>query len=129
MDVTVDDQTEGAGSEVNFTKVTPGTTEEEFTAGLEPVFDGGPFPDHMLNSAGAMYLGAFVLDEGEYIVWSDLAANLERDSTPEDIVTAPLTVGSGDENDELPETDANIVASDYEFDVQAVPGEQTVTFS
>ncbi|WP_421119078.1 hypothetical protein ACE2AJ_17195 [Aquihabitans daechungensis] len=130
VDVTVDDQSEegGAGGDVSFTQVEPGTTEEDFVKGLAAVFEGGPFPDHMLNSAGAIGSGSIILEEGEYIVWSDLAANVDRESTPEDIVTAPLTVGAGNAEAELPETDGEVVATDYNFAVEAPAGGKTLAF-
>jgi hypothetical protein len=130
LDVTVDDQSEdgSAGGDVSFTKVEPGTTPEDFAKGLGPVFAGGPFPDHMLNSAGVNDEGSIVLDEGEYIVWADLASNADRESTPEDILTATLKVGPGDAEASLPETDGEIVATDYHFDVDAPAGGKTLTF-
>ena len=93
VDVTVTDETEAAGGEINFTRVEPGTDQEAFVAGLVPVFEGGPFPDFFLNNAGVVGASTIALDEGEYLVWIDLASNLDRTSTAEDIITAPLTVG------------------------------------
>ena len=103
VDVTVTDETEAAGAEINFTRVEPGTDQEAFVAGLVPIFDGGPFPDFFLNNAGAVGSSTIALDEGEYVVWIDLASNLDRTSTAEDIITAPLTVGPGEDGAEITE--------------------------
>ena len=69
-------------------------------------------------------------DEGEYIAWIDLSANLERDSTAEDILTAPLTVGPGDSDAVIPETGRpHSRAGDYLFDAEVSAGGTTVTFT
>ena len=70
-----------------------------------------------------------VLEEGDYIVWIDLANNLERDSTADDIVTAALTVGPGNDDAVIPPTDGSIRAGDYLFDVDVSAGGSTVTFT
>ena len=71
VDVTVTDETEGAGGEINFVMVEPGTDVETFKTDLvESVFTGGPFPDYWLNLAGAAGHSMITLDEGEYIVAS-----------------------------------------------------------
>ena len=106
VDVTVTDETEAAGGEVNFVMVEPGTDVETFKTDLvESVFTGGPFPDYWLNLSGAAGHSMITLDEGEYIVAVDLASNLDRESTVDDIITAPLTVGPGDDDAVIPATD------------------------
>lgn len=129
VDVTVTDETEAAGGEVDFTRVAPGTDPETFVTGLVPLFEGGPFPDYFLNNAGAIGHSMVTLVEGEYIVWFDGASNLDRPSTAEDIVTATLTVGPGDNTAEIPDTDGTITAGDYLFAVDVSAGGSTVTFS
>ena len=121
VDVTVTDETEAAGGEVSFTRVEPGTDVETFAAGI-PEIIGAPWPDYILTTAGAVGHSMFTLDEGEYIAWIDLSANLERDSTAEDILTAPLTVGPGDDDAVIPETDGRIRAGDYLFDADVSAG-------
>ena len=128
VDVTVDDQSGSAGSEVNFTLVAEGTTEEAFKEGLVPVFEGGPFPDFLLSTAGTRG-GLVTLDEGEYIAWADLAFDLDRPATPDDIVTAPMTVAAGDDDAELPEADGTIVAEDYRYDIDIPAGGGTINFA
>ena len=129
VDVTVTDDTEAAGAEINFTRVEPGTSEDTFVAGLVPIFDGGPFPDFFLNNAGVVGASTVALDEGEYIVWIDLASNLDRPSTAEDIITAPLTVGPGEDGAEITNTDGTFTATDYAFSVEASPGGSIMTFN
>lgn len=128
VDVTVTDETEGAGGEVNFARVEQGTTEEEFPAALEPVFEGGPFPDFFLNNAGAIERSTLALDAGSYIVWFDRASNLERESTQEDIVTASLEVTEGEDGAELPEADGSVTGTDYDFEVDVAAGPAQVNF-
>ena len=106
VDVTVTDETGGAaGATVNFTLVEPGTDPAAFVDGISPVNSGGPFPDFFLNNAGVVSHTITTLDEGEYIVWMDLANSLDRPSTAEDIIAVPLTVGAGDDDAVLPATD------------------------
>ena len=70
------------------------------------------------------------LDAGEYIVWFDLASNLDRPSTVDDIVTATLTVGPGDDDAVIPDQDSGAIrAGDYLFDVDVVAGGSTVRFT
>ena len=131
VDVTVTDETEASGGEVNFTMVEPGTDVETFKSDLETsVFTGGPFPDYFLNNAGVIGHGMITLDAGEYIVSFNLAFNLDRPSTADDIVTANLTVGPGDDDAVIPETDGGAIrAGDYLFDVDVTAGGSTVTFT
>jgi len=129
IDVTVTDDTEGAGGEVSFSLVEPGTEVETFKAGLAELFTGGPFPDYLLNNAGVIGQGMTTLDAGEYIVWFDLASTLDRPATVDDIVAASLTVGAGDDDAVIPETDGSMRAGDYLFDVDVAVGGSTVTFT
>jgi hypothetical protein len=129
IDVTVTDETEGAGGSVNFTRVEPGTDQAAFAEGLAAAFGGGPLPDFFLNTSGVINHTMTTVDEGEYIVWMDVANNLDRESTVEDVVTAPLTVGAGDNDAVLPETDGSVRAGDYLFDVDVTAGGSTVTFT
>jgi len=129
VDVTVADETEAAGGQVDFTLVEPGTDVETFKTGLAELFTGGPFPDYFLNNDGVIGQGMTTLDAGEYIVWFDLASNLERQSTADDIVAASLTVGAGDDYAVIPESDGAIRAGDYLFDVDVAAGGSTVTFT
>ncbi len=129
VDVTVTDETEGAGAEVNFSRVDAGTDPATFAADLVKFIAGKPLPDYFLDTAGVIGHGMTVLEEGEYIVWIDLANNLDRDSTADDIVTAALTVGPGNDDAVIPPTDGAIRAGDYLFDVDVSAGGSTVTFT
>jgi hypothetical protein len=130
VDVTVTDETDAAGGALDFTLVEPGTDVAAFTEGLVALFEGGPFPDFFLNNAGILNHTVTTLDAGEYIVWMDLAANLDRPSTAEDIIAVPLTVGAGDDSAVIPPTDGGTIrAGDYLFDADVVAGGTTVTFT
>lgn len=132
VEVAVTDETtdEGAGGDLNFSRVEEGTTAEGFKDGLTPLFEGGPFPKYLLDNAGTVGEGgSILLEEGQYIVWSDKASNLDRESTLEDITTAPLIVTAGGDDATLPEGDGSITASDYEFEVDVPGGGGTITFT
>ena len=129
VDVTVTDETEGAGGAFDFTLVEPGTDPATFVEGLSSLFQGGPFPDFFLNNAGVVGHTVTTLDAGEYIAWMDLAANLDRESTVEDIIAVPLTVGEGNNDAVIPPTDGAIRGGDYLFDVDVTAGGATVTFT
>lgn len=61
-------------SEVNFTRVEGGMTQEAFTEALATITDGGAFPDEIVGNAGAV-TGPdpimVVLEPGEYFVWTE----------------------------------------------------------
>ena len=123
VEVAVTDQTEAAGGEVNFTRVQAGSDPARLAADLVAnVFTGGPFPDYFLDNAGVRGSGRVTLDQGEYIVWIDLASDLERESTAEDILTRPLTVAEGDNDASLPDANGTITARDYAFETDVSPG-------
>ena len=75
VDVTVTDETDAAGGELNFTLVEPGTDVATFTDGLACPLRRWPFPDFFLNNAGSVGHTITTLDAGEYIVWIDLASD------------------------------------------------------
>jgi hypothetical protein len=124
VDITVTDETDGAGGAVSFTMVETGTDVETFKTGLAALFAGGPFPDYWLNLAGVVGHSMITLDAGEYFVWID------RPSTVDDIIAVPLTVGAGDNDAVIPPTDGgHIRAGDYLFDADVTGGGTTVTFT
>ena len=69
------------------------------------------------------------LDEGEYVLWIDLASNLDRTSTADDIITVPLTVGPGEDGAQITDTDGTITSTDYAFSADVSPGESIITFN
>ena len=73
--------------------------------------------------------GMTVLQEGSYFAVIDLASNLDRDPTADDIKVTPLTVGPGNDDATIPPTDGAIRAGDYLFDVDVAAGGSTVTFT
>jgi hypothetical protein len=72
--------------------------------------------------------GTVVVEAGEYYVWFDRAADLDRESTADDIVLAPLTVGPGADDATLPEADGTVTSTDYAFTVDLPAGGGTFTF-
>jgi hypothetical protein len=127
VDVTVDDTREKGTGEVNFSRVEPGTEPATFAADLTTAIGGGPFPDYFLDTAGAVGHSMLTLDEGEYIVWFEPAGD---DLTADDIVTAALTVGAGDDDAVIPPTDGgSIRAGDYLFDADVSGRGTTITFT
>lgn len=121
---TVDTEDEYAS--LDFTRVDEGTTVEQFAEEFVVVFEGGPFPDYVRSNAGVEGAGGetttstLLLEPGNYVVW------YESESTGDEIhgTAAQVTEGSVTE---LPETDGEIVARDYAFDVD-VSGPGTITF-
>jgi hypothetical protein len=63
------------------------------------------------------------------MAWIDLKLGSDELSTADDIVTAPLTVGSGEDDVEVSGTDGTITATDYHFDVDVAPDATTFTFN
>ena len=129
IDVTVDDQTEGAGGEIDFARVEPGTDPAQFATDLAAVFTGKPFPAYLLDVKGIVGQGMTVLQEGSYFAVINLASNLDRDATADDVKVTPLTVGPGNDDATIPPTDGSIRAGDYLFDVDVAAGGKTVTFT
>ena len=63
-----------------------------------------------------------MLQEGSYFAVIDLASNLDREATADDIKLVPLTVGPGNDDATIPPTDGAIRAGDYLFDVDVAAG-------
>lgn len=106
------------GTEVDFTRVSEGTSAEDFLAGLSSILEGGPFADFLLTNAGVAAGGtstpSLTLEPGSYFVW----AETDNDG----IVYTQLTVDDGD-GAELPETDGTFTTTDYGFTVDAKAGD------
>lgn len=73
--VTLESDIEGA--EANFSKVTAGTTEDQFKQAISQTVAGGPIPAFIEASTGVLGAGnsgggesTLVLPEGDYIAWS-----------------------------------------------------------
>lgn len=119
-------------TEVNFSRVEAGMTEDEFTEGLASVLGGGAFPDGFLDTAGAVTGPdpiAVVLEPGEYFVWTEdpEADGGEGEEGPPSFFVSPATV-TGEAGGELPETDGTITARDYGFEVDVAASAGTFTF-
>ena len=110
------------GDDLDFTKVTAGTTEEQFIEGMLGVVEGGPFPDFFEGNAGVLagpVPMSVTLEPGAYFVWTETEGG-------EDLVTSEVTV-TGAAGGELPDTDGIITVRDYSFDVDVSAGD-TYTF-
>jgi hypothetical protein len=112
---------------IEFTKVTPGATEAEFTEAMLTVIGlRGPIGEILEGSTGTgpgpgpTWL---TLEPGPYFVWTE-APNGEF---PPKLLVSEVTV-SGEKDGELPDTDGTFVARDYGFDVDVGAGD-TYTFS
>lgn len=73
--VTLESDLEGA--EANFTKVTAGTTEDQFKQGISKAISGGGIPEFIEASTGVLGKegggggeSTLILPEGDYIAWS-----------------------------------------------------------
>lgn len=121
---TVDTEDEYAS--LDLTRVDEGTTAEQFAEEFVAVFEGGPMPEYVQSTAGVEGAGGetttstLLLEPGSYVVW------YESESTENQINGTVVEVTEGSVT-ELPETDGEIVARDYGFDVD-VSGPGTFTF-
>lgn len=74
VEVTLESDLDGA--EANFSKVTSGTTEDQFKQAISQVVAGGPIPEFIEASTGVLgHEGGggestLILPEGDYIAWS-----------------------------------------------------------
>ena len=112
--VTLESDLEGA--EANFSKVTPGTTEEQFKQEIVKVVGGGPIPAFIEASTGILghdggAESTLILPEGEYIAWSIPEEPEDEEGGPEgeggDAEGATTTVATGEtargQSDEAPQ--------------------------
>ncbi|MEZ5171471.1 MAG: hypothetical protein R3A49_12095 [Acidimicrobiia bacterium] len=112
-------------TEVDFSKVAEGTTQEQFTEAITVTNDGGPIPDFVEANSGASPgdpSDSIVLEPGDYFVWTSIFDESAPDAPPT-VLVAPATVTDGD-GAELPETNGELVAADYTFSVDASAGSQ-----
>ncbi len=110
-----------AESEVDFTKVTAGTTGSLFFGGMLGVLRGGPFPDFFEGNAGVLagpVPMSVTLEPGAYFVWTEGGEG--------GLLISEVTV-TGEAGGELPDTDGIITVRDYSFDVDVSAGD-TYTF-
>lgn len=115
---------EGDVEEVDFTRVTEGTTEEAFAEGIASLINGGPAPEFLLANSGAVVTDeptTILLEPGSYIVWTE--SSVDDDDGEEPVVlTTPATV-TGEGGAELPEAQNTITAHEYGFDVEVSAGD------
>lgn len=117
---------EGDVQEVDFTRVTDGTSEDAFVEGMASLIEGGPAPEFLLGTAGAVVDGGgstttILLEPGSYFVWAESSVG-DGDGEEPTMLTAPATV-TGEGGAELPDSERTITAHDYGFDVDVAAGE------
>lgn len=124
-------------TEVDFSLVADGTTEDEFREGLATIVSGEAFPEFFQNNAGVgIGESTIELPPGSYFVWTEPSAPEEEEEeeggeeegpTPDSFLVTELTVTQAEGDDELPETGGSITATDYAFEVDVAAGD-TFTF-
>lgn len=122
-------------TEVSFTRVEPGTSEDDFRAGIASAMEGSEIPAYLLNSSGAVPSAdpaVVLLEAGDYFAWTEVPREeqtqeeAEEEEGPPNLLVAATTV-TGEPAGELPQTDGRITARDYGFDVDVTAG-GTYTF-
>lgn len=115
---------------LDFARVDEGVTVEQFAEGIAPVFEGGPFPGFFQTNSGlpetepgTPTTATILLEPGSHIVWFEGIS--ESEDAPPPVLGEPLEVTEG--TGELPEGDGEIVARDYDFEVD-VSGPGTMVF-
>ena len=80
----------GAYGTLDISRVTDGTTEDEFVEGLEPLFEGGAFPEFFESNAGVeaddgeTTTSLITLQEGEHIVWYEVRSGEDEEGGAEE---------------------------------------------
>jgi len=154
VEVTLDTELKDAGP--SFTRVTPGTTEEDFRKAAAGVVSGQPFPAFFESSSGVeVERSTITLPEGDYFAWAipeepeaegapegegaeaegapegegppEGEGEGEGGPPPEAVVLKAFTVTAGEAGD-LPELEDTITARDYSFDVKITGGADEIVF-
>ena len=128
VDVTVTDETEGAGGAFDHVGRAGHRSGDVRGRPLQPV-PGRAVPRLLPQQRRRVGQTVTALDAGEYIAWMDLAANLDRESTVEDIIAVPMTVGESNNDAVIPATDGSIRGGDYLFDVDVTAGGSMARFT
>ena len=133
----------GGDATPSFTKVTAGTTEDDFRKAAVGVVSGGPFPDFFeANSGLETERSTFTLPEGDYFAWAipdepEGEQGAEGEGAPEGegpggpppeaVILKAFKVTAGEAGD-LPDLEDTITARDYSFDVQITGGADEIVF-
>jgi hypothetical protein len=154
VEVTLDIELEDATP--SFTKVTAGTTEDDFRKAAAGVVSGQPFPAFFEATAGVeVERSTITLPEGDYFAWTIPDDPEEGDEAegapdaegaeaegppegegegegpggppPEAVVLKAFKVTAGEAGD-LPELEDTITARDYSFDVKITGGADEIVF-
>ena len=152
VQVSLDTDLKEAGP--SFTRVTPGTTEDDFRKGAAGVVSGQPFPAFFESTAGIeVERSTITLPEGDYFAWAipdepEGEEGAEGEGAPEGeapegegegegegpggpppeaVVLKAFKVTAGEAGD-LPELEDTITARDYSFDVQITGGADEIVF-
>lgn len=95
VEITLVNDSDAYGS-LDITRVTEGTSEDEFVDGLAPLFQGSEFPEYFESNvgveadAGETRTSTVILREGEHIAWSEVRP-------PEGEEDTSTTVAGGEE--------------------------------
>jgi hypothetical protein len=143
--ITLENEGEQA-HEAAFIKLDQELDAEEFAAAFGPILEGGPIDDNFEAVAGVgetegggQVTSSITLPNGTWALFCTLSDEpAEGGEEESELEEAPphyelgmyqlVTVHEGEEDAELPETDATITATDYTFDWDVEAGDTTVTF-
>ncbi len=102
VEITLVNDSEAYGS-LDITRVTEGTSEDDFVAGLAPLFQGGEFPEYFASNvgveadAGETQTSTVILREGEHIAWSEVGPPEGEEDTEETETETVTETESGTE--------------------------------
>jgi plastocyanin len=122
------------GHELGFVKLAEGTTAQEFADAVLGSPDGSGIPDYVLGAPGGVgevapggsSTSTISLDEGTYAYFCTLGDPSHYTAG----MLGEVTVKGTANTDALPQTTAEVDASEYKFDVNGLKaGENTLTFA
>ena len=105
--VTVNLDADDPETEVDFSLVAEGTTEDEFREGLSSIVSGGPFPDFFENNLGVVTPETTMeIEAGSYFVWTEGPEDEPEDEGGDTTTSTTTTAPTGDTTTTAPAGDA-----------------------